>query len=79
MIKPIAAQRSSADLGGAIAAAQRADIAPFIVMDVMRAAAAREAAGERVIHMEVGQPATAAPKAARARVCLLYTSDAADE
>jgi len=68
MIKPIAAQRSSADLGGAMAAAQRADIAPFIVMDVMRAAAAREAAGERVIHMEVGQPATAAPKAARARV-----------
>lgn len=52
----------------ALAAAERADIAPFIVMDVMRAAAAREAAGERVIHMEVGQPATAAPKAARERV-----------
>ena len=52
----------------ALAAAQRADIAPFIVMDVMRAAAAREAAGERVIHMEVGQPATPAPQAARRRV-----------
>lgn len=44
--------------------AQRADIASFIVMDVMQAAADREAMGERVIHMEVGQPATAAPKAA---------------
>jgi len=37
-------------------------------MDVMAAAAAREAAGHRVIHMEVGQPATPAPKLARAAV-----------
>jgi aspartate/methionine/tyrosine aminotransferase len=36
----------------------------FIVMDVMQAAAAREAQGERVIHMEVGQPSTPAPRAA---------------
>ncbi len=64
-----APQRAGArDVAGALAAAERADIAPFIVMDVMRAAAAREAAGHRVIHMEVGQPATAAPKAARQRV-----------
>lgn len=48
-----------------LAAAKRSEIDSFIVMDVMRAAAAKEAAGERVIHMEVGQPATAAPKAAR--------------
>ncbi|MBL8564928.1 MAG: aminotransferase class I/II-fold pyridoxal phosphate-dependent enzyme [Hyphomicrobiaceae bacterium] len=34
-------------------------------MDVMSRAAAREAAGARVIHMEVGQPATAAPSTAR--------------
>jgi aspartate/methionine/tyrosine aminotransferase len=34
-------------------------------MDVMEAAARREAAGHRVVHMEVGQPGTAAPKAAR--------------
>lgn len=34
-------------------------------MDVMRAAAAHEARGETIIHMEVGQPATPAPKAAR--------------
>lgn len=37
---------------------------PFIVMDVMAAAAAKEAAGETVIHLEVGQPSTPAPKAA---------------
>ncbi len=46
----------------------RSGIAPFIVMDVMRQAAAAEAAGKHVIHMEVGQPSTAAPKAAREAV-----------
>jgi len=34
-------------------------------MDVMAAAAAREARGERVVHMEVGQPAAPAPLTAR--------------
>ena len=47
---------------------ERSAIASFIVMDVMRAAAAAEAAGRNIIHMEVGQPATAAPKAAREAV-----------
>ncbi len=47
------------------AASHRSSIDSFIVMDVMNRAALREAAGERVIHMEVGQPATAAPLAAR--------------
>src|SRR5690554_1170332 len=42
---------------------QRSAIEPFIVMDVMRAAADREHAGERVIHMEVGQPGAPTPKA----------------
>ena len=37
-------------------------IPPFIVMDVMRAANEREVAGEPVLHMEVGQPSTGAPK-----------------
>ena len=46
-------------------ASERSGIASFIVMDVMRAAAARELVGHRVIHMEVGQPGTSAPKAAR--------------
>jgi aspartate/methionine/tyrosine aminotransferase len=44
----------------------RSAIDSFMVMDVMRAAAAQEAAGRSIIHMEVGQPATAAPRAARA-------------
>ena len=39
---------------------------PFIVMDVMAAAAEKEAAGESVIHLEVGQPSTPAPKGALA-------------
>src|SRR3954467_15375659 len=39
---------------------------PFIVMDVMAAAAGKEAAGDIVIHLEVGQPSTPAPKAALA-------------
>ncbi len=45
--------------------AARSAIDSFIVMDVMRAATAKENAGQRVIHMEVGQPGTAAPEAAR--------------
>jgi aspartate/methionine/tyrosine aminotransferase len=48
----------------AVRASQRSAVAPFIVMDVMEAAAAREALGHKVIHMEVGQPGTRAPRAA---------------
>lgn len=46
--------------------AARADIAPFIVMDIMAEAARIEQAGGRVVHLEVGQPAAPAPAAARA-------------
>src|ERR1700682_3854390 len=42
----------------------RSAVPPVIVIDVMEAAAAREAQGHKVIHMEVGQPGTAAPRAA---------------
>ncbi len=49
-----------------IAASVRSSIPSFIVMDVMRAALAAENAGQSIIHMEVGQPGTAAPRAARA-------------
>src|ERR1700740_3409541 len=42
----------------------RSDVPPFMVMDVMAEAARIEAAGGHVIHMEVGQPAAAAPKTA---------------
>jgi len=44
---------------------KRSNVPPFIVMDVMAAAAQLEAGGRRVIHMEVGQPAASAPLAAR--------------
>lgn len=42
--------------------AARSAIDPFIVMDVMRAANEKAAAGGDVIHMEVGQPAAGAPR-----------------
>ena len=42
----------------------RSDVPPFMVMDVMAAAARIEAAGGRVIHMEVGQPAASPPASA---------------
>ncbi len=48
-----------------LAGAKRSQIDPFIVMDVISAAARREAQGDDIVHMEVGQPATAAPAAAR--------------
>jgi len=47
--------------------AKRSAIDPFIVMDVMGEANARELEGHDIIHMEVGQPATPAPRAARER------------
>jgi len=43
--------------------AKRSNISPFIVMDVMRAANERAAAGKDVLHLEVGQPSTSAPLA----------------
>ncbi|MCG8511668.1 MAG: aminotransferase class I/II-fold pyridoxal phosphate-dependent enzyme, partial [Rhodospirillales bacterium] len=45
----------------ALKVARRGRIPPFIVMDVMRAANEREAAGGDVLHLEVGQPGTGAP------------------
>lgn len=44
----------------------RGDVDPFIVMDVVEAARAEEARGRSIVHMEVGQPGSAAPAAARA-------------
>ncbi|MEM6492456.1 MAG: aminotransferase class I/II-fold pyridoxal phosphate-dependent enzyme, partial [Pseudomonadota bacterium] len=45
--------------------ARRGGVPPFIVMDVLREANARAAAGERILHLEVGQPGDPAPTAAR--------------
>ncbi len=42
----------------------RSNVPPFMVMDVMAAAARLEAQGRRIIHMEVGQPAAGAPATA---------------
>ncbi len=44
----------------------RGQVDPFIVMDVVEAARAAEEAGRHIIHMEVGQPSSPAPAAARA-------------
>ncbi|QUS35092.1 pyridoxal phosphate-dependent aminotransferase [Falsirhodobacter algicola] len=45
---------------------KRGEVDAFIVMDVMEEARQLELQGQRIIHMEVGQPGTAAPAAARA-------------
>ncbi|WP_091888025.1 aminotransferase class I/II-fold pyridoxal phosphate-dependent enzyme [Bradyrhizobium sp. Rc2d] len=51
-------------LGQWLEPSRRSDVPPFMVMDVMAAAARIEAAGGHVIHMEVGQPAAGAPSTA---------------
>jgi len=54
----------------------RSQVDPFIVMDVMEAARAAEAAGRHIIHMEVGQPGTPAPAGARAALARAMEGDA---
>ena len=54
----------------------RGVVDPFIVMDVMEAARAAEAAGRHIIHMEVGQPSTPAPAGARAALARAMEKDA---
>ncbi|MEO6945378.1 MAG: aminotransferase class I/II-fold pyridoxal phosphate-dependent enzyme [Nitrobacter sp.] len=49
---------------GLLTASGRSQVPPFMVMDVMAAAARIEAAGGHVIHMEVGQPSAPAPRTA---------------
>ena len=66
MLNPSGA--ATAGPGKAPKASARSAIPPFIVMDVMQAAAERAATGADVVHMEVGQPATPAPQAALAAV-----------
>jgi aspartate/methionine/tyrosine aminotransferase len=46
----------------------RSGVPPFMVMDVMAAAARLEAQGRTIVHMEVGQPAAGAPASAIAAV-----------
>ena len=54
----------------------RSQVDPFIVMDVMEAARQAEAAGRDIIHMEVGQPGTPAPAAARGALARAMEDDA---
>jgi aspartate/methionine/tyrosine aminotransferase len=49
-----------------LAPSERSNVSPFIVMDVVAAAARLESQGAHIIHMEVGQPAAPAPRLARA-------------
>lgn len=55
----------------------RSGVEPFRVMQVVATAAAIEAAGGEVLHLEVGQPGTGAPAAAVARAQQLLASGAA--
>ena len=54
----------------------RGMVDPFIVMDVMEAARAAETAGRHIIHMEVGQPGSAAPEGARLAAATAMQDDA---
>jgi aspartate/methionine/tyrosine aminotransferase len=49
-----------------VAPSARSNVPPFMAMDVMAAAGRLEATGSRVVHLEVGQPAAAAPSTALA-------------
>ena len=54
---------------------KRGNVEPFIVMDVMENARKAEDRGENIIHMEVGQPGTAAPKKAQQALIRQMTND----
>ncbi len=54
----------------------RSAVPPFMVMDVVAAAARLEAQGRRVVHMEVGQPAAGAPATAVAAARAALSSSA---
>ncbi|MGR3291111.1 MAG: pyridoxal phosphate-dependent aminotransferase [Paracoccaceae bacterium] len=55
---------------------RRSRVDPFIVMDVMESARRAEALGQHIIHMEVGQPGTPAPAAAREALKAAMETDA---
>lgn len=59
-----------------LSAATRANVDSFIVMDVMDQAATIEQTGAHVIHMEVGQPGSPAPRIARQAAAHALETDA---
>ena len=62
MAWPQCRHRKEGRVSMALKVSKRGEVPPFIVMDVMRQANAMEAQGEKVLHMEVGQPSTGAPR-----------------
>jgi aspartate/methionine/tyrosine aminotransferase len=50
------------DLGRPKQSDRLAKVAPFLAMDVLAAAAAKERRGDSIVHMEVGQPSAPAPR-----------------
>ena len=58
-------ENAIATLSGLPETSRRSRISAFVVMDIMRAANERASAGHDIIHMEVGQPGTPAPRLAR--------------
>ena len=54
---------------------KRGTIPPFIVMDVLRAANEREAQGQGVLHLELGQPGTSAPGPVLEAAAVALTED----
>jgi aspartate/methionine/tyrosine aminotransferase len=57
--------KSAANLQAPGVARRVERVSPFLAMDVLSAAAAKERLGESVVHMEVGQPSAPAPLASR--------------
>jgi aspartate/methionine/tyrosine aminotransferase len=55
--------------------AGRAAVAPFLCMDVLRAASEYAASGGDVLHLEIGQPSTGAPAGVRAAAQRALESD----
>ena len=71
----ITASSGAGRVVNAFRASQRSEIDSFIVMDVMRRAAQLQRDGADVVHMEVGQPATAAPRRAREALATALSQD----
>lgn len=57
--------KASKRSGHRLESSRRSEIASFIAMDVLGEANRLEAEGRRILHLEVGQPGTPAPKAVR--------------
>ncbi len=68
MSERTAASFTTAAEGDRLTPSLRSGIEAFVVMDVMREANARQVAGEDIVHMEVGQPGTPAPRLVREAV-----------